>query len=157
MSIIALVSCENAEILKSTEQVADNKPILSRGNCQDCQPDDECCCRVALDGSSSGTLYICGIIGGTDMCQAFSADCFSSSFTNGAEDFSLSTSSSLFDFCMFEGGIFYIWNKGSSSVNLIITCQRGETTPQQIQIQIPANGRVYFETDSNCDLTECNT
>ena len=159
LSLFLIIACNKTDLQKSSGAITDDRPIITRGDCDDCPGEDECCCSLALDnGTSSASLFICGIVGGSTTCQSFVADCFSTSFVNGADNISLSSpGSTRYDFCMKENSIFYVRNfNTTTAANLTLTCQRGLTSPQIVQFQIPASGRKYYETDSGCELSECN-
>jgi hypothetical protein len=57
---------------------------------------------------------------------------------------------------MLNSAVIQIANTSSTDAATInFSCTRGQTNPQILTFTIPANGRVQYETGSDCILTLC--
>jgi hypothetical protein len=153
-----LMSCEKAEI-QSTKNPKQS-PITSRGDCDDCPDTDQCCCYVAIDptdNNNSASISLCGTDGGPTTCSPFSHNCFASTWSSNAYNLSLSSpSTARQDFCMLNSAVIQIVNTSSTDPATIkFSCTRGQTNPQVLTFTLSANGRVQYETGSDCLLTLC--
>jgi hypothetical protein len=156
-SFISFTSCEDVND-QSNHVVTpnDNIPISTRGNCDLCPDDDECCCAVWLQpGSTAATLTICGTSNGAAACiGSGTVNC--PSFSGGGVLATLTSGSPSQPFCLNEGTPFYIRNGGMSTANIIVSCQVDITmAPDTMWLQIPVNATVYIQGNSSCVLEPC--
>jgi hypothetical protein len=154
-----LPSCEKNEFRKTYVSGTNEFPILPRGDCDDCPDEDECCCTISLDnGDNFASLGLCGTSDGNVVTSCPSLPCVASQYALKDHSFTLSTPFNFkYDFCAFENSEFFIRNVHPTDVaNVNITCQRGQSTPQNISLQLQANGgRAYITTNGSCEVNEC--
>lgn len=155
--LFVLQACE--DVHEQSNQVItpnDNIPISTRGNCDLCPDDDECCCAVWLQpGSSLASLTICGTSNGVVACIG-SATGNCPSFTGGGILASLTSTDPSEGFCLNEGSPMYIRNIGASTANIIVSCQVDITmSPDTMWLQIPPGITVYIQGNSSCVLEPC--
>jgi hypothetical protein len=154
ISMFALLACENSEIQKS---ITDKVMIEQRQpNCDNC-PVEDCCCRVALNGSSAAALTFCGTTNpelSSSHCSVDLVDCNDISgyywthnlFTPGNTDEY---------FCVAKNSSFMI-GVGTVGANLTLTCQVGQANPQVINLSLGAGEKFYYTADGDCELTACH-
>jgi hypothetical protein len=160
MSMFFLLSCEKAEIYKTYVQPTYDNPILTRGDCDDCPDEDECCCYVALDNSDThAQLYLCGTSDGTTAGGSCpSVPCLITSFTQLQHTPTLTTPFNFkYNFCAMESTEFFIMNTHATDpADVKVSCTRGQGMPQEYSFSLAANGgRKYLLTDEDCVVTEC--
>lgn len=160
ISMFLISACDHAEISKSISQES-QIPITSRGDCDDCGDMDQCCCYVEIDASdnnNSAAIELCGTDGGTGTCSSFSHSCFASTWS--PDSYNLMLSSPSFprqDFCLLTTSVIQIRNTSSTDPATIkFSCTRGQANPQVLTFTVAANGRVQYESGSDCLLTLCN-
>ena len=136
----------------------DNIPISTRGNCDLCPDDDECCCAVWLQpGNTSANVVLCGTSNGAAACIG-SATGNCPSFTGGGVLALLTSDAPIQPFCLNEGTPLYLRNlSNSSTANIIVSCQVDITmAPDTMWLQIPPLATVYIQGNSSCVLLPCN-
>lgn len=156
-SFISFTSCEDVND-QSNHVVTpnDNIPISTRGNCDLCPDDDECCCAVWLQpGSTAATVTLCGTSNGAAACiGSGTVNC--PSFSGGGQVAVLTTTAPIHPFCLNEGTSFYIRNTGGVPANIIVSCQVDITmAPDTMWLQIPIGITVYIQGNSSCVLEPC--
>ncbi len=157
ISMLLLVACtQESDTRINTQNANDNTPLTTRGDCDDCPGDDECCCAVWLQpGATSATLQFCGTSNGLSACLgAATGNC--PSFTGGGLFRDLDTDEPRKTFCVGENSPFYVRNLSATlTANIIITCQSDQTAPDTMWLQIAPSGFVYIETSNACVVTPC--
>jgi hypothetical protein len=153
LSLFLFNGCEKATL--QNEQTLQTT-LLSRGNCNECPEDDECCCSVRLQATdNNANLLICGSTSGTSTCfKSGTTGC--NGFSGISYSFTL-TGSQVQKFCALISGPFWIKNVDiSDPASIIITCQDGEFSPQVIQITLNAGDERYFENSGDCEIGPCS-
>lgn len=123
----------------------------------ECPDDDECCCAIWLDdvNNNSANISVCGVAsGGMGIC--FGDDSCGNSFVGSQITKFFTLTDQRLDFCMNENSPFSVTNgSGANTAYVYISCQRGLTFPQVIQLILDPAESIYFETDDACIITEC--
>jgi hypothetical protein len=143
------IGCEKA-ILQQDQSIS------SRGDCDECPENDECCCAISLQATDDEAfLLICGSTSGFSTCYKPG--------TTGCDAFNgVTYTITLFDddrlpFCALISGPFWIKNTSTTDdAEVIITCQNGETTPQTIQVDLGPTEERYFENNGSCEIGPCS-
>lgn len=149
--IILLESCDKS--FSRTDDRTKNRDLVFReGECESLC-DDDCCCFVELDGSSSATLQFCGTSNGGSPClgEDFCLD----SFSGGGQIITLTTMNPKGLFCMVDnGGQFWIKNTSTTTtVDILISCIYDTETP--MELQLGPQDVFYFQIMSGCELDPC--
>ena len=154
--MFVFLSCEKTEIQNTSSLSANNPAIHTRGNCELCPDDEECCCIIyLLAPSTSGSVRLCGTAnGGLDCSGNATTNC--PSFSGGG----IATSFTMLDhsepFCMAENSPFYVMNTGSSgTLHVVVSCQSDLPNSDTIQLHIPAGQFRYVETNTDCEVSSC--
>jgi hypothetical protein len=149
-----LTSCEKAEIQKSSIVT---QSIETRGDCDECPDNDQCCCFITLQpnedyaefiicASSSGVGTCFGQASGS--CDAFSGTSYAITLTDPGTP--------KVDFCSLVSGPFVIINtSGTLPANVIISCQNYLTNPDTVWVQLPVSGRKFIQSNGDCELGPC--
>jgi hypothetical protein len=129
----------------------DSAKVSTRADdCSDC--DDDCCCFVELDGSTtSASLLFCGTLDGASVCSE--PNCFG--IMGGGQLITLSTGTPRKLFCMGLNSPFRIWNFGTNDVDIIVSCTTESGLPQTIMIHLDAGDKAFISTDGDCEVDEC--
>lgn len=155
--VLFLASCtQESDTQINAQKTNDNIPITTRGDCDECPGDDECCCAVWLQpGAPDVSLQFCGTTNGLSACSgAATGSC--PSFTGGGLFRTLDSGNPRKTFCVGESSPFYVRNlSGTTTANIIITCQADMTPPDTMWLQIPPNEYIYVGTDDACELSSC--
>ena len=155
-TLSGLISCEKAEILKSS--VKDDKTITLRtDDCDDC-PVNDCCCEIVVT-SGSVTLEICGTTGNrlsTNSCGPVtnppgSCNPVPSTYYLGPIILGMGGSQI---FCVPVNSTI-MFNVTSGNANVDITCQKGQSTPQTVSTSFSLGNRYFFGTDGDCVIGPC--
>ena len=157
VSMFMIFSCDRTsdqhnQMLKPNDDVA----LVTRGDCDECPGDEECCCAVWLQpGAPDVSLQFCGTTNGLSACAgAATGSC--PSFSGGGLFRTLDSGNPRKTFCVGESSPFYVRNlSGTTSANIIITCQADITPPDTMWLQIPPNGYKFVSTDDTCELSSC--
>lgn len=155
--IITYSACDqSADSHENNLRPNDDVALSTRGDCDLCPGDDECCCMVFLQPTGTGvTLAFCGTSNGGSVCLG-SATGSCPSFSGGGQIISLTTDEPRKPFCMDENAPFYIQNTSATTTALIIiTCQSDLTPPDTMWLQIPPGQFRYIQTDGNCAVGPC--
>jgi hypothetical protein len=145
-------------------QISDRQNDLSAGkaevstradDCQDCGSD--CCCFIQLDGDDAASVLFCGTLDGASACEETSS---CGTLTGGGQLIILSVGTPRKLFCGELNGSFYIRNWSTTDeVDVIISCQAEDGTPQTIMVHLevsPGPGHEFFYSiDSECELDDC--
>lgn len=154
MTSLFYTSCEKSGLqITSTN---DNKPIQTRGECEECPEVDECCCAVWLDDDyDDAMLRFCGTSDGAAACSGFSY--CGTPFSGGGQQLDLADPNERKKtFCMTEGSPFYVVNYSTTqTTGIIISCQDGFTNPDTVHRRIQPLDTFYFETNGLCEITPC--
>ena len=156
--VFFLTSCDVNDLQKQVT-TANDEIISPRGDCDDCPDEDDCCCYVTLNnGDNSASLFFCGTSdGGVVNCS--SLPCVATSYTNKGHTITLTTPFNFkYNFCVLENTEFFFLNTHATDVaDIKVSCQRGQSTPQEYAFQLAANGgRAYLLTNGTCVVSECD-
>jgi hypothetical protein len=157
-TMIFSISCDNAELHRAIN-IAEEPVNVRTDDCEDC-PVDDCCCEITYVSGASITLEICGSTGtrlGTRPCGPVdspgSCPDIGSSFYLGT--FVISSGSTSQIFCVPENASFLINAVAGGSTVVDISCQKGQVSPQTIPATLVATNRYIFETNGDCEVSEC--
>jgi hypothetical protein len=155
ISTLMISACEKAEIQGSTEPL---KSINQRADdCSNCPPAD-CCCKVALNGTSNAALTFCGTTNpelSTTTCSAdLQSPCPDVSGYIWTTNLSSTSNPDEF-FCVAKNTSFML-GVGTSPANLTLTCQYGQFGAQVLNLSLSANEKLYFNADGSCSLSSCH-
>ena len=124
-------------------------------DCGDC-PVDDCCCGIELLTDVSVTIELCGTSDGPSDCGPFDPGGSCSTVQGGGQSFNLIFSTNPRGvFCMDKNADFMIGNTGNNAIQIRVTCQNDLTNPQSDTITIPAQTRVYYHNDGDCEVDPC--
>ena len=153
MTCLFYISCEKTGLQTTSNN--DNKPIQTRGDCDECPGVDECCCAVWLDDDyNAADLRFCGTSDGASACSGVSY--CGTAFSGGGQQLNLSDPNERKKtFCMNQGSPFYVVNYSSSPTGIIISCQDGFANPDTVHRKIQGLDTFYFETNALCELAPC--
>jgi hypothetical protein len=156
LGILAIsLGCEKADQYNtSSSDTSSNLPIDTRGECEECPDEDECCCLVYLYHDDGAAIALCGTSDGAGSC---SGSCSAGSFSNGLHTTTLSSGGPQgLAFCMLKERAFWIENTdGSDHADLKITCRNDFVGAQTLTIHLDPTERMYFQTDDECFLSSC--
>lgn len=159
MTCLFYISCEKTGYLNQKE-ITDNQRISNRTveDCEDC-PLDYCCCSIELWGTTTiAPLNLCGFSNGASMCGTYNPpgnNC--ANFSGVGENILLESPDDRgVIVCKEENGVFRIANTSNNPVTLRMTCQADQTVPTFVIINIPGTSVVFYSTDDDCLLTECD-
>ena len=149
--------CEKAELQKSV--LNDPVQIETRGACLTCAGANECCGLLTFtSGTGTHEFKICGTLDGDAItCESDPTPCDGP--VNGLQhtSFFLSTSgTSSHVFCIAENTGIVISHLNTGTVNLSLTFQYGQGTPQTINITFNGIEKKEFEADGDCVVSACN-
>lgn len=149
--------CENAELQKSA--LNDTMQIETRGACFACAGANECCGLLTITGGTgSHEFKICGTVDGDAItCESDPTPC--SVPVNGLEhtSFILSTGGTTSHvFCIAENSGIVISHLDAGTVNMTLTFQYGQGTPQTINVTFNGIEKKEFEADGDCVVSECD-
>lgn len=151
------ISCElgsdqHNSILMPNDDVA----LTTRGDCDECPGDEECCCAVwGQPGFPDAMLQFCGTSNGLSACSgAATGNC--PSFSGGGLFRTLDGDNPRQTFCVGENSPFYVRNlSGTTTARIIITCQADMTPPDTMWLQIAPGAYRYIETNNTCEISLC--
>ena len=160
MMCMFYISCENAGIQDS---IKGNAEISYReiDDCEDC-PAQHCCCTIEIDeGGGNAFLDICGVYTNetvSNPCGPFSPESPCSTIDEGANspiNLLLLTNPRDY-FCLPFDGSFRIYNRGTLTANLKMTCQADNpTNPIYTYFRLDSAEAKYFHELLDCELEEC--
>lgn len=155
---ISFTSCEDVNDQSNQEFTPNDKTALTtRGDCDLCPGDDECCCAVWYQPTQTGTfiLQFCGTsTAGTACIGAAIGNC--PSFSGGGISRTLTTMDNRKTFCVNENSPFYIYNTSTTdTIRIIVSCQIDITPPDTMWLKIPPLQFKYIETNANCEVGPC--
>lgn len=165
LSAATYLGCEKSGI-PPTEEVLPDSPVTpvpasgaltSRADeCEDC-PVDDCCCGIELFGSTfSADIELCGTSDGSDSCGPFSPGGGCGTISGGGQSFTLTDVTNPKKlFCMDKNAAFQIGNTSNSSIQIRVTCQENLASPLYDTITIPAQSRIFYQTNGDCELDPC--
>ncbi len=153
-----ILSCDQAsDQHNSNLKPNDDVALTTRGDCDLCPGDDECCCAVWYQPTQTGTFIhqFCGTsTAGTACIGAPTGNC--PSFSGGGISRTLTTMDNRKTFCVNENSPFYIYNSHTTdTVRIIISCQIDIAPPDTMWLKIPPLQFKYIETNANCEVGPC--
>jgi hypothetical protein len=157
LGILAIsLGCEKADQYNtSSSDTSSNLPIDTRGECEECPDEDECCCLVYLYHDNYAEIALCGTSDGAGMCSGDDT-CPVGSFSNGYQTKTLVSLDPELAFCVIKERAFWIENLDAmDGADLKITCRNDYVGAQTLTIHLNASDKKYFETDDECFLSEC--
>ena len=155
-SMFIILSCDQAsDQHNSNLKPNDDVALSTRGDCDLCPGDDECCCSVWLQPTGGTiTLEFCGTSSGIACIGGSSGNC--PSISGGGITRLLMPSDPRKFFCMDEEAPFVIYNPSSTdTAKIIISCQIDRTPPDTMWLIILPLGLKYIQTNSNCEVDPC--
>ncbi len=150
--------CEQkADLTKS--MLNDEEQIETRAACTQCSGANDCCGLLTITGGTgSHEFKICGTTDGDAItCESDPSPC--SGDVNGLQhtSFFLSTGGTTSHvFCIAENTGIVISHLNTGTVNLSLTFQYGQGTPQTINISFNGIEKKEYEADGDCIVSACN-
>jgi hypothetical protein len=151
------MSCEKAEIHKTSTISDGQSQIEPRSDCEECPGMDECCCAIWLDeDQENADIYLCGTSDVSESCS-LTPTCLSTTFSGVGDEFNLDEVGNPRQvFCMYEIGGFVIHNLSpTETVDIVITCQNGLRGPQEVHLTLDPLERFHYKTNGSCELVPC--
>jgi hypothetical protein len=163
MAISLFAACEKPA-LHDGNGAGDNSPqgewirLTPRtvDECEDC-PVDYCCCAIELWAfTNEADISVCGFSNGDYLCGTYNPPGDCDDISGIGEDILL-TYPDLTGVlvCKEESGAFRIFNNGGSTITIRMTCEYDLTSPTWTVITIPAHSEVFYATDGDCELSQC--
>jgi hypothetical protein len=154
--VVIMTSCEKTEIQKTTsiEEVL----IAPRTDCQYCpdSPVEHCCCSIEVLTMSTIAFEFCGTSGSKESitaCGPITGVGCSGDIEGYTWTIQLNQNDKQ-SFCM-EPGTAFMLKVTNGNGFIRITCQEGETAPQNVIIPVSFPNKYYFDVNGVCEVIEC--
>lgn len=155
--VIINFGCEKTELQKSTTN--DTQQIEPRNACLQCSGSNVCCGLLTITSAVGlHEFKICGTTDGDAVtCESDPTPC--SGPVDGLQhtSFTLSTGGTTSHvFCIAENTGIVISHLDPGTVNMTLTFQYGQSTPQTINVTFNGIEKKEFEADGDCVVSECD-
>lgn len=152
-TVFTMMSCEKTEIQKTTS--VEEVSIVPRTDCQYC-PVEHCCCSIEVLTDDHIEFEFCGTSGSKEtivVCGPISITGCNGDIEGYTWVIELDQNEKQ-SFCM-EPGTPFMLKVLSGSGTIRISCQEGETSPQNVTIPVTSPNRYYFNVNGQCVVTGC--